>query len=210
VLILGLQHIVVLEMPKTGSLALRAMLALYTLPASDRAARHIGYDGFLRKHAPHLAAGFGRTPQTVAVVRDPLGRMQSWYRYRRRDKVKGKPASTHGISFDYFVRAYLDGVDKQMTNVGRQDRFVGWTGQFARVDHLFDYKQLPLMEAFFSNRMGTPLTLPQKNISPKSALTDYSLDPATLARFHSQNLAEFELYHAVAGAGHLMRPGVSS
>jgi hypothetical protein len=203
-----MQKLVVLEMPKTGSLALRAMLAPYTLPASDRAARHIGYDGFLRNHAPHLAAGFGITPQTVVVVRDPLERMQSWYRYRRRAKVKGLPASTHGISFETFICAYLDGINPEMSNVGRQDRFVGWNGRSARVDHVFDYAQLNVLKAFFSRRMGTTLTLPQRNKTPKGVEADYTLSKDALARFQEQNLAEIELYHAVAGAGHLMRPGI--
>lgn len=198
-----------LETPKTGSLALRAMLAPYTLPVSDLAARHTSRDAYLRNHAPHLTESFGRAPQTVAVIRDPMERMQSWYRYRRRPQLKGLPASTHNVSFEDFILAYLDGSNPQMANVGRQDRFVGWNGSQSGVDHLFDYEQLSLLEAFFSARIGHNLTLPEKNKTPKAVQADYSLSPQTIARYQDKNLAEIVLYHEVATAGHLIRPALA-
>lgn len=209
-LILGVQNLVVLEVPKTGSLALRAMLAPYTLPVSDKAPRHIGYDGYQRHHADDLCQAFGGMPQTVAVLRDPMERMQSWYRYRRRPQVKGLPASTHGVSFEQFMLAYLEGTNPAMANVGRQDRFVGWNGRVARVDHLFDYAQLPLLEAFFSKRIGHSVKLPEKNKTPKSVRASYALSKRVLTRFQIENLEENTLYHTVATKGHLMRPGIEA
>jgi hypothetical protein len=210
VLILGLQRLVVLETPKTGSLALRAMLAPYTLPMSDDAARHTGHYGFVQHHAAALTEALGGRLETVAVVRGPLQRMQSWYRYRLRPKIKGLPASTRGYSFEEFMLAYLDGSKPQMANVGRQDRFVGWTGESAGVDHVFDYKQLGLLEAFFSQRTGAALAMPVRNMSPLSDGVDYTLSDAVLARYHAQNAEEFALYRAVAAQGHLQRPGARS
>lgn len=209
-LILGVQQLVVLETPKTGSLALRAMLGPYTLLQSDKAPRHLGHDGFRRKYAPDLAMAFGRVPRTVAVVRAPLERLQSWYRYRRRPRLKGLPASTHEVSFEDFMRAYLDGTNPDMANVGRQDRFVGWQGRFARVDHVFDYARLGLLEAFLSDRTGDALTLPERNITPRPGRADYTLTADTLARFEAKNRDELSLYRAVAAAGHLRHPVSSS
>jgi len=208
VLILGMQRLVVLETPKTGSLALRAMLAPYTLPISDTAARHTGQNGYLLKHAPSLVQGFGGPLQTVAVVRAPLERLQSWYRYRMRPKVAHLKVSTRGISFEDFVLAYLEGTNPEVANVGRQDRFVGWTGQIARVDHVFDYDRLYLLEAFFSKRLGETVVLPVRNMSPQDDAVDYSLSPTVLARYRAENAEEFALYKAVAAAGHLVRPGL--
>lgn len=207
-LILGVQRLVVLETPKTGSLALRAMLAPYTLPVSDEAARHTGYKGYYSKHAAALAQVFGGALETVAVVRPPLARMQSWYRYRMRPKVAHLKVSTRGISFESFMQSYLDGTNAEVANVGRQDRFVGWTGREARVDHVFDYKRLDLLEAFFSARTGHVLALPVRNMSPLDGSIDYSLSDALLARFHAENAEEFALYKAVNAAGHLIRPGM--
>lgn len=203
-----MQRLVVLETPKTGSLALRAMLAPYTLPLSDEAARHTGHRGYLLKHAAPLAQVFGGPLQTVAVVRAPLVRMQSWYRYRMRPKVAHLKVSTRGISFQDFVLAYLDGTNPEVANVGRQDRFVGWTGREARVDHVFDYDRLDLLEAFLSARVGDRLVLPVRNMSPQDDTVDYSLSDAVLARYHAENAEEFALYEAVAAQGYLKRPSL--
>jgi hypothetical protein len=205
-LILGLQGLVVLETPKTGSLALRAMLAPYTLPVSDEAPRHTGYHAYAKNHAKRLSEAYGRSLETVAVVRNPLQRMQSWYRYRMRPKVDGLPVSTRGHSFEEFMLAYLDGTNPQMASVGRQDRFVAWSGDCAGVDHLFDYEQLDLLEAFFSDRTGAEMVLPVRNMSPLSDRVDYSLSDSVLAQYRAQNAEEFALYQAVAAKGHLQRP----
>lgn len=207
-LILGLQRLVVLETPKTGSLALRAMLAPYTLPVSDEAARHTGHRGYLLKYAGPLAQAFGGAVETVAVVRAPLARMQSWYRYRMRPKVAHLKVSTRGISFQEFMLGYLDGTNPEVANVGRQDRFVGWTGREARVDHVFDYDRLDLLETFFSARTGDSLALPVRNMSPLSDTIDYGLCDAVLARYKAENAEEFALHKVVTKHGHLVRPGL--
>lgn len=212
-LVLGLQRLVVLETPKTGSLALRAMLepyALppYALPLTEEAARHIGHRGYMLKHAAPLEQAFGGPLQTMAVVRAPLVRMQSWYRYRMRPKVAHLKVSTRGISFQEFLLAYLDGTNPEMANVGRQDRFVGWNGREARVDHLFDYDRLDLLEAFLSERLGDTLVLPVRNMSPQDDAVDYTLSDAVLARYHAENAEEFALHTAVAEVGHFIRPGL--
>ena len=36
--------------------------------------------------------------ETMAVIREPISWMRSWYRYRQRPFLNGKPASTQGIS----------------------------------------------------------------------------------------------------------------
>jgi hypothetical protein len=203
-LILANHGLVVLEVPKTGSLALRAMLAPYTAPQSDTAPRHTNHGRFLRNYGA-LLQGRGTPPQTVAVIRDPVERMQSWYRYRRRPRLRGLPASTHEVSFEDFIRAYLDGTHRQMANVGRQDRFVAWDGMRAGVDHVFDYARLPLLEAFFSSRIGAALTLPERNKTPAGVQADYTLTPATLAEFQTRNMEEIVLYHEVARSGYLQR-----
>lgn len=205
-LILAEQRLVVLETPKTGSLALRAMLAPYTLPASERIARHIGYSGYAQKFAGVLVQDFGGVVETVAVVRAPFERMQSWYRYRMRPQVAGLPVSTQGVSFEAFILAYLDRTNPEMAGLGRQDRFVGWTGQAAGVDHLFDYNRLDLLETFLSTRIGAAVRLPVRNMSPLRADFDYGLSDALLERYHAQHSAEFAMYEAVAAQGHLMRP----
>lgn len=209
VLILGVHGLIVLETPKTGSLALRAMLEPYTLPVSDEAPRHIGHTGYLRNHAARLTETFGNKLETIAVVREPLSRMKSWYRYRMRERVAHLPVSTKGMRFADFMMAYLEETPPTFANVGRQDRFLGWNGREARVDHVFDYRRLDLLEAFFSDRIGTPLRLPARNVTPKTKPLDYSLSKAVTTQFQTQNAEEFALYAAVSAEGYLKRPGLS-
>lgn len=204
-LILGKQKLVVLETPKTASLALRAMLAGHALPQSDRVARHIGQNTYQLKHAGRLTLAFGEGLETLAVMRAPLERMKSWYRYRMRPQVAHLPISTRGISFEAFIRAYLDENSPEMANVGRQDRFLSWTGAQAQVDHVFDYARLDLLVGFLSACLGEKLVLPRRNISPRRKSISYALSDAVLARYRRANAEEFAFYRAVSAQGHLRR-----
>jgi hypothetical protein len=204
-LILGVQRLVVFETPKTASLALRAMLAGHALPQSYRVARHIGQSTYQLKHAGNLAQAFGGGLETVAVVRAPLERMKSWYRYRKRAQVAHLPISTRGMSFEAFMLAYLEDHGPEMVNVGRQDWFLSWTGAQAQVDHVFDYARLDLLVGFLSACIGEKLVLPRRNISPRRKSTCYALSDAVLARYRAANAEEFAFYRAVSAQGHLRR-----
>lgn len=204
-LILGLQRLVVFETPKTASLALRAMLAGHALPQSDRVARHIGQNVYQLKHAGRLAQAFGEGLETVAVVRAPLERMKSWYRYRMRPQLDHLPTSTRGISFEAFMLDYLDENGPDMANLGRQDRFVGWSGKAPQVDHVFDYGRLDQLVDFLSACLGEKLVLPRRNMSPRRKSISYALSDAVLERYHAANAEEFALYSAVSTHGHFRR-----
>ncbi|MDN5786288.1 gamma-glutamyl kinase [Pseudorhodobacter sp.] len=204
-LILAPQKLVVLEVPKTGSLALRTMLKPHVSAGPMPAARHIGVNGYRRNHAFALDLAYGGRVETLAVVREPLRRLQSWYRYRMRHNVAHLPISTRGMGFEAFVLAYLAHPAPAFARVGRQDRFIGWKDARARVDHVFDYMRLDRLERFLSRRLAQKLVLPVRNASPQDEALDYSLSEAVLTRLLQANAAEFAMYRAVRGAGHLRR-----
>ncbi|MFN3823013.1 MAG: gamma-glutamyl kinase [Pseudorhodobacter sp.] len=205
-LILPSPRLVVLEVPKTGSLALRAMLEPLATDLAPDAPRHIRAEAFDRNHRAALETELGGRVELVAVVREPLRRLQSWYRYRQRDNVAALRISTREVSFNDFVADYLSPHPHPRAKLGRQDRFVGWDGARARVDHLFDYRRTDRLVAFLSDRLGTRLKLPFRNVSPEAEDTDYTLEEEVLARLLKRNAAEFDLYAAVRGAGHLVAP----
>lgn len=204
-LVLAAQKLVVLEAPKTGSLALRAMLAPFIDPLWSQAQRHTGIGGYQRYHSNAMFIAFGSPAETVAVMREPLRRMQSWYRYRLRKQLLQTPNSTSDVSFEQFIEAYLQKNSPAFARVGRQDRFVGWDGQTLKVDHLFDYRQLDKLTKFLSKRIGQNLELPYRNVSPEADQTDYTLSDAVLARFLERNKAEFTLYSTLRKTGYLKR-----
>lgn len=195
--------IVILEIPKTATQALRAMLQGLAEVDFAGAARHVPVGRYLADHAAAAAAACGRMPETVAVVRDPLDRMASWHRYLARDRMAGHVRSSASRGFAEFVSAALDRTLPQFQSVGRQDRFVGWDGRRAAVDHLFAHDRLDALVAFLADRTGRPLRLPARNVSPARA--PEPLPPALLARLQAKRAAEFDLHRAVARRGHLRR-----
>ncbi|MBL4915990.1 gamma-glutamyl kinase [Szabonella alba] len=204
-LILPAQRLVVLEVPKTGSLALRAMLEPFSAEAdlAPKAPRHIRAEAFDQRFRTDVEAALGGPVELVAVLREPLRRLQSWYRYRRREQVSDSTVSTRAVSFNDFVTEYLAPKRPDRARLGRQDRFVGWDGARALVDHLFDYRRTDLLVDFLSQRMAQPLRMPLRNISPDDDMADYTLDEAVLTRLLKRNSAEFALYSAVREAGHM-------
>jgi hypothetical protein len=201
-LVLPEAGLVLLENPKTATMSIRAMLGAAAVVEVPRHANARLYAA----EAAGLAARFGRSFRTVAVVREPLARLQSWHRYRQRAKVADGPRSAAGISFEAFVCATLDDRPPPYARVGRQDRFVGWNGRAAAVDHLFDFERLDLLVDVLSGRLGRPLRLPHRNASPPAAPAK-PLSEEVLALLIRARADEFALYRAVAAAGVLTRAG---
>ena len=207
-LILAQQRLVFLEVPKTASTSVRRML----IAASDvplRGAvyadlpRHLGAMGYYRRLAAGVEADLGGVAETFCVIRAPLERLHSWYRYRQRDKVNGLAASTKAMSFDAFVEGYLAPVVPPYARAGRQDRFVGYASRVARVDHIFDHARLDVLEAFVSERLGRQVRLPQTNVSAGAGSA--AVAAPLMARYRESHAAEFELYDKVRAAGVLRR-----
>lgn len=203
-LILPTQRLVVLEVPKTGSLALRAMLEPLSVDLAADAPRHARASLFNARFRAGVEAELGGPVELVAVIREPLRRLQSWYRYRQRDNVASLRISTREVSFNDFVADYLSPKPHPRAKLGRQDRFVGWDGSRALVDHLFDYRRTDRLVEFLSDRTGQRLKMPFRNVSPEAEDADYTLEESVLANLLQRNAAEFELYAAVREAGHLI------
>ena len=214
-LILPEARLVVLETPKTGSQALRKMLAAHLGRLDPSPPRHLRADLYARRWADLVERRWGAGFESLAVMRAPLERMQSWFRYRRREKLVGGGRSTGELSFARFMEGYLSDPQPEVARIGRQDRFLAWDGERLGVDHLFDYAQLPRLSAFIEARLSAargakrqrPLVLAQRNVSPRLEPTeDYALPLALLQRYHRQNAAEFALYEEVSKAGHWHGP----
>ncbi len=116
---------------------------------------------------PMLKASGGEGFETVAVVREPVGWLSSWYRYRNREDIAGHRNSTRGISFDDFVLEYAKGKPAPFASVGSQAKFVGDGQGSVGVDHLFRYEEGERFMAFLAERLG-PIgrDLPRLNVSP--------------------------------------------
>ncbi|HMO09122.1 MAG TPA: hypothetical protein PKD10_15955 [Paracoccaceae bacterium] len=193
--------LVVLEMPKAASQSLRAMLDGLADPGFLSRPRHAGAAAFEAGHRRAAEARAGRRVETLCVVREPVARLRSWWAYRA-----GRGALPPGLGFADFAAACIAPAPPGWAMVGRQDRFTGWDGQSAPVDHMFDQAALPRLVAFLMRRTGRPLMLPRRNVSAMPCDPPLSGDlGAALARALAGEVA---LHAAVARAGHLRRdPG---
>jgi hypothetical protein len=207
VLVLKTAGLVYLANPKTATQAVRSMLAPHALTSwSGREGRHMNAHSFHLRWKTRVERELGRTVETVAVMREPRAQMESWFRYRQRSRRIGHRHSTHGMGFAEFVAARLAPEPPPFAQIGRQDRFLGFLRGGPPVTHVFDYARLDLLVGFLSDRLGAPLLLPERNVSPLSDV-DLRLPPHLEQRYRSAHAAEFDLYARVAAEGVLVTPG---
>lgn len=164
-----------LAVPKTGTTALEGALA----PRASMVLR----DPPELKHAPVYRYGRFLAPlfekvggelETLAVVREPVDWLSSWYRYRLRDALAGEANSTRGLSFDAFVEDYCRGRPPPHAQVGSQAKFLLDGEGRLGVDHLFRYDDQAGLLAFLEARLQTPIAPRRVNVSPDghTALSD--------------------------------------
>lgn len=188
------ERLVLLAVPKTGTTALAAALAPRAgmVLRDPPALKHISVVRFRRLVLPMLRKAGGEDFETVAVVREPIAWLSSWYRYRFREEIAGQPQSTRKFGFDDFVRTYAAGRSDPCAAVGSQARFVD-DGQGAiGVTHLFRYEEPERFLAFLARRLGAlPNSLPRRNVSP---VMDVTLSPETEAFLRERRPAEFTVW----------------
>jgi len=194
------QKLVMLALPKTGTTALEAAL----LPLADAAILNPpGLKHVSAQRYRNLLAGFfeqrgSRPMETMAVMRDPAGWLESWYRYRTRPQLDGKDTSTAGISFDDFVDAWMRADQPEFARVGSQANFLtNDAGQIA-VDHIFRHDMMDAAVTFLEARLNTRITLERRNTSP---VRDVALSPAMAARLRAERPGEFEIWERLRGDG---------
>ncbi|MEO0485643.1 MAG: gamma-glutamyl kinase [Pseudomonadota bacterium] len=188
------ENLVLLALPKTGTSALEAALraradVVFENPPEVKHIPMFRYGRFLRPLFRTIDGN--RQLETMALVREPISWLSSWYRYRGRDDLAGHPNSTRGISFDQFVEAYLADPRPGFANVGSPRKFVSNKQGKVGVKHLFQYEQIELAQAFLEERLDITIALDHRNVSPRQ---DLSLAPDIAARLRRDRPEEFELW----------------
>ena len=195
-LIFWKEKLVILAVAKTGTtafedeLAPHADVAFRNPPRLKHATAHTMRHGFPKLFRPENADSF----EQVAVMRDPLDWLGSWYRYRQRSFLDGQPQSTSGLSFEAFVKGYLASPRKSFANIGSQAKFLEPRPNGTIVNHLFRYENLEDAVAFLQSRLGLEISLPQKNVSPYADLT---LSKETEAALRAQCSHDFRLWESL-------------
>ena len=192
-LVFWTEKLVFLAVPKTGTTALEGTLA----PRASMVLRdppHLKHSPLYRYRRfmePFLEKAGGQEMETMAVIRHPVDWLSSWFRYRNRDGLVGKPNSTRDVSFDDFVDAYCKGKPPSFANVGFQSKFV-LDGEGERaVDHLFRYEDQPRLIAFLEDRLSMKIELPRLNVSPSF---EVSLSPKIEDKLRRKRAEEFTVW----------------
>ena len=190
-------RLVFLSVPKTGSTAYETALA----PHAD----HVISDPPMLKHAPVYRYNRWIRPmyervcgielETVAVMREPISWLGSWYRYRQRPFMRGQANATHEVSFDDFVLGYMKGKRPPYAEVGSQAKFLEPQPNGVGVDHQFRYETPGRLVAFLQDRLGVQIETARENVSPQMPV---HLSADVERRLRRKCAAEFELYDGIA------------
>ena len=186
-------RLVLLSVPKTGTTALEAAFG----PHADAAIhnppglKHMGVAKWRDALAPTFEQRGKRPLETMAVMREPVDWLGSWWRYRARPQLDGHRNSTRDVDFPAFVEAWLSDAPPPFAQVGSQARFLR-----GGVDHLFRYDRLEEAVALLARRTGQAPALERRNVSPAR---DAVLPEDLRERMRAERAEEFALWDDLAG-----------
>ena len=168
------RNLAFLAVPKTGTTAAEMTLRKHAEIVFRGRLKHMTARKFHRHMAPFLQSAYGVNPERMAVMREPVEQLRSWYRYRCAERLKGSKKATQNISFDEFVLAAIDEDPPAFANVGSQFNFLTSVHGNVLVHHLFAHTQQSEMLEFLADRLHRDLEFDEVNKSPP---VDASLSP---------------------------------
>lgn len=193
-----------LAVPKTGTTAVEMALKPKAEVIFAKRRKHLTAQRFRNKIVPFIKDTFNADIEGVAVMRDPVTQIRSWYRYRHSDNLDGTKFSTKGMTFDDFVRDVIADDPPPHAGIGSQFGFLTDGQGRVMVDHLFAYEAQVKFRAFLSERLGEEIKLKAKNVSPD---LDAPLSDSVAAELRAARADEFALYdRLIAAGGHLFTP----
>ncbi|SLN63712.1 hypothetical protein PEL8287_03486 [Roseovarius litorisediminis] len=192
------QNLAILAVPKTGTTAYAMALRSEADIIFTKRRKHMTAGQFHNKTAPFLERLYRLKPERLAVMREPIDQIRSWYRYRSQLRLEGRPASTAGCSFDDFVLAVISDSPPEFAKIGSQYRFLIQRDGSLAVHHLFAYEKQPLLRKFLEDRFEKPLTVNTRNASPP---VDAQLSPEVESRLRKARPDEFRLYNQLMDKG---------
>ncbi|WP_347267620.1 hypothetical protein [Paracoccus sp. (in: a-proteobacteria)] len=192
------RRLVFLATPKAGSTAIETALAPLADVTIQRPAalKHADLARYRRHVEPWLQAETGAAFTTVALMREPIGWLRSWYRFRQRDDDEDPEHAMAGVSFADFALAYGDPGGLPAAQVGSQAGFLTEAGH--RIDRIFRYEDMDSFTHFLEDRLGCEISLPHINVPPP---VDVSLTPGQEERLRGAMQRDLQLYAELAGQG---------
>ena len=193
------QRLTMLATPKTGTTAIEAALESLAHLAIQRPPqlKHANLRKYHRFIGPWLESAACAPFDVIATMREPLGWLGSWYRYRQREDIGDATKSIAGISFDQFVRDYCSDTPPAYAAVGAQSQFLAPKNEKG-LTRLFRYEQIDYLIRFLEDRLNCEIILPRLNVSP---VMELGLDPATEKLLRKTAAKDFALYETLTNVG---------
>lgn len=187
------ERLALLSVPKTGSTAYEMALRhradiVVSGPPDLKHAPVRRYDRFFQNIFRKM---HDTEMEIMAVVREPVDWLGSWYRYRSRIELSGQPHSTRDMRFDEFVQAYMQNPRPAFADVGSQSEFFRTRSNGAGASYVFRYEHQDKILDFLQNRLNTEIQLTRENVSPQR---DLVLADQTALAIRKKHSAEFTLY----------------
>ncbi|MES0861434.1 sulfotransferase family 2 domain-containing protein [Ruegeria sp. SCPT10] len=189
------ERLAFLSVPKTGSTAYHTALGsradlVITGPPELKHAPVRRFDRFFQNMYRKM---YDTEMEIMAVVREPIDWLGSWYRFRGRDDRIGHPHSTRDLSFDEFVHAYMQNPRPEFADVGSQSQFFRPRNNGVGASYVFKYEHQDKILNFLQDRLQMDITLPLENVSPARNMT---LTSETEAMFRKKHAEEFATHDA--------------
>lgn len=193
------QRLVILATPKTGSTAIEMALESLASVTVERppALKHTPayrYERFLK---PYLERSAEAPFTVVALMREPIAWLGSWYRFRQRDDIADTPQSTRKIDFEGFLDAYMSTPRPAFADIGAQARFLSGARGLG-VDRLFRYEEIDTFVTFLEEWLDCVIELPVVNVSPAGSV---DLSQAARGKIESYCADDLELYRSIQPDG---------
>jgi len=194
------QNLAFLAVPKTGTTAYEIALRNEADIIFAKRRKHMTAGQFQRRMMPFLKGFYDLEPERMAIMRDPIEQIRSWYRYRSATKRKNNVA---GRSFDEFVLATLQDPQPPFAAIGSQYGFLTMVDDSIPLEHLFAYETQKVARRWWEERVETHLKFPRKDVSPDAPAP---LSPHVEAKLRAARAPEFALYDRVLQAGGHLKP----
>lgn len=189
-------RLVFLATPKAGSTAVEAALEGLANVAVQRPAalKHANLSTYRSHIEPWLHSVTGDRFTTVALMREPIGWLRSWYRFLLRDDEADPDHLMNGVSFAEFAAAYAqaDEAVPIAAGVGTQAGFL--TQEHDRVDRIFRYEDMEAFTHFLEDRLDCAISLPRINVPPA---VDVSLSKEQETALRNVMTPDFLLYSSL-------------
>jgi len=192
------QNLAFLAVPKTGTTAYEIALRGEADIVFTKRRKHMTAGQFQRRMMPFLNEFYNLQPERMAIMRDPIEQIRSWYRYRTDSKRKNH---IQDVSFDQFVLATMQDPEPSFAAIGSQYGFLTMVDGKQPIEHLFAYESQKVVRSWLEERFQKSLTFPIKNVSPQAPTP---LSPEVEAKLREVRAPEFALYDQILQAdGHL-------